>query len=1042
MQRVASLRVLSTQYLVLHTLWIRPATVALLLLAAIAAIGAEPRGPGHAKGSGVNCGQSPPAGKIQAAIDSRPPGPEPRRAEFGLDRRIPWTTSRLVGSPDPPPKYVAERVFPSLVFEAPCEMAAIPGTNRLVVVEVNGKLFSFENRPEASDIKRDLFADLKPIDPKFHLVYGIAFHPKFAENRYCYVSYVLQPKTPEGTRVSRFKVTATDPPRLDLASEEIVITWISGGHNGAHLQFGPDGCLYISSGDGGESFPPDGRNTGQDNSDLLANILRIDVDHPEPGKLYRIPADNPFVNLPGARGEIWAYGLRNPWKMCFDPADGSLWVGDVGWEMWEMIYKVERGGNYGWSIVEARQPVHQERERGPTPILPPTMEHSHIEARSITGGYFSQTTRLPELRGAYIYGDYVTGKIWAVRHEGGNVKSREELVDTPLQIVSFGLDPAGEVYIVDHPGGGIYRLAANPRQEANRDFPKKLSETGLFASTEKHEPAPGVIPYSINAEPWADGTTAERFVALPGESQLGLYKKTDIQIGYIAGEWEFPSGGVLAKTVSIETEPGNPASRRRLETQILQYDVDTWRAYNYLWNEDQTDATLAPDEASDRGLVIKDAESPGGQRRQTWHHASRTECILCHTTRAGSIHGFRQPQLAKEHEYGGSLADQLRTLDHIGLFAEPLPAKIEAFADPHDDSADLTARARSYLHVNCGHCHRRGGGGSSFFDVNYAHTLEKTSLLGTRPTQGTFGIHGAQIVAPGDPYRSVLYYRIAKLGHGRMPQFGSQVVDRRGTKLIHDWIASLPPAADDPAAGSVARLRAEERAAIEALTSAREVGDAVAAAIDRLLTAPSGALQLLMALEDHRLAEPVEQLAITRGTAHADPVIRDLFERFVPEDQRVKRLGTAIKPEAILALTGDASRGRQLFFQAASVQCRNCHKIGNEGKPLGPELTTIGKKLDRAKLLESILQPSLAIEPQFATYLVETTDGLVHTGLLLRRTDAEVALKQADGKEIVIPAADIERFAPQQKSLMPDLLLQEMTAQEVADLLEFLGSLK
>jgi glucose/arabinose dehydrogenase len=744
MQRTARCQILSTGYLVLTTPYFRLASCALLLPLFAAATAAEPR-----------------------------------RADFGLERRIPWTSSRLIGSPDPPSKYIAERVFPSLTFEAPCELVAIPGTNRLVVVEVNGKLWSFENSPLADKSERDLFADLKTIDPQFNLVYGLTFHPKFAENRYCYVSYVLQPKTPEGTRVSRFKVTETDPPRLDLASEEIVITWISGGHNGAHLQFGPDGCLYISSGDGGESFPPDGRNTGQDISDLLANILRIEVDHPEPGKLYRIPPDNPFVGTPGTRGEIWAYGLRNPWKMCFDPADGSLWVGDVGWEMWEMIYRIERGGNYGWSIVEARQPVHH--ERGAAPPDPPTVEHSHIEARSITGGYFSQTPRLPELRGAYIYGDYVTGKIWAVQHDHGKVTSREELVDTPLQIASFGLDRTGEVYIVDHPGGGLYRLALNPRQGANREFPQKLSETGLFASAADHTPAPGVIPYSINAEPWADGTSAERFVALPGESKLGVYKTTNIQIGFIAGEWEFPNGGVLAKTVSIETKPGQPASRRRLETQVLQYDVDTWRAYNYIWNDDQTDAMLAPDQGSDRQLEIKDPAAPSGRLKQTWHHASRTECILCHTTRAGSIHGFRLPQLARDNDYGGSLANQLRTLNHIGLFAEPLPEKVEPWPNPRDKTADLTARARAYLHVNCGHCHRRGGGGSSFFDVNYSHPLDKTSLLGTRPTQGTFNMLGAQIVAP-ETLTARLYYRISKLGHGRMPQFGSQVVDRHGTR--------------------------------------------------------------------------------------------------------------------------------------------------------------------------------------------------------------------------------------------------------------------
>src|SRR5262249_8856297 len=153
----------------------------------------------------------------------------------------------------------------------------------------------------------------------FSRIYGLTFHPKFAENRTCYVCYVLKSGTPDGTRVSKFRVTDTDPPRLDLKSEEIIITWKGGGHNGGHLQFGTDGCLYSANGDGGESFPPDGRNKGQDISDLLAAILRIDVDRKDAGRGYRIQPDNPFITTPGARGEIWAYGLRNPWKICFDP---------------------------------------------------------------------------------------------------------------------------------------------------------------------------------------------------------------------------------------------------------------------------------------------------------------------------------------------------------------------------------------------------------------------------------------------------------------------------------------------------------------------------------------------------------------------------------------------------------------------------------------------------------------------------------------------------------------------------------------------------
>jgi putative heme-binding domain-containing protein len=972
---------------------------------------------------------------------------EPLCAQTGRARREAWTTSRLVGSPELPKRFVTEPVFRNLVFDQPLEVVAIPGTNRLAVVEVAGKIYTIENRPEAETHEKSAFADITKCDPNFSRLYGLAFHPRFAENGYCYVSYVLKDKLPEGSRVSRFKVTG-NPPQIDLGSEQVLIRWYSGGHNGAHLQFGPDGYFYITTGDAGDAFPPDGRNTGQNIGDLEASILRIDVDRAEGGRPYRIPDDNPFVKHAGARGEVWAYGLRNPWKMCFDPADGSLWTGDVGWEMWEMVYRIERGGNYGWSVVEGPQRVHLERLQGPSPILPPAIAHSHIESRSITGGYFSQSSRLPELRGAYIYGDYVTGKIWGLRHEGENITWREELVDSPLQIVSFGLDQAGEVLIVDYPSGTFHRLANNPRQTANANFPKKLSETGLFEDTARHRVAPGVIPYSINAEPWADGTTAERFVALPGESKLGVYKTTNAQVGYFAGDWQFPDGAVLAKTVSMELEAGNKASWRRLETQVLHFDVDSWKAYNYLWNEGQTDAVLAEDVGSDRKLVIQ--QPAGGTRsvpttsgqQQTWHHASRTECKLCHTTRVGTLLGFRPAQLERQHDYGGTLADQLGTLEHVGLFAEPLAAKRDAWVNPRDDKAPLEQRARVYLHVNCGHCHTRGGGGSSFFDVQMRVMLARTSLIGSRPTQGTFGILGAEVVAAGDPSRSLLYYRMSKLGHGRMPQFGSQVVDLRGTRLMHEWIASIVPMTDDAARGTIQRLRKEEQAA---LASLKELANDLRGAekpLARLLSSPSAALQLADAIASGQLPISVQRVAIERGAAQSEPAIRDLFERFIPEEQRVKRLGTDIRPEEILAIAGDAARGRELFLNIAGVQCKNCHKVGDQGQALGPDLTQIGKKLDKTKLLESILEPSKTIDPQYVGYLIETKEGEVLTGLLVKRTDGEVVLKQADNKEVRMSAGQIERMAPQQKSLMPDLLLRDLTTQQVADLLAFLAGLK
>jgi putative heme-binding domain-containing protein len=234
------------------------------------------------------------------------------------------------------------------------------------------------------------------------------------------------------------------------------------------------------------------------------------------------------------------------------------------------------------------------------------------------------------------------------------------------------------------------------------------------------------------------------------------------------------------------------------------------------------------------------------------------------------------------------------------------------------------------------------------------------------------------------------------------------VVDEAGLKLVHDWIASLPP---------------KDESKTTPLPESPS------------LSTPGSALRSIS-------QQSVTKSLIDTGLAHEDPLIRDLFERFLPEEQRVKRLGTAVHAADILALKGDVSRGRELFAKASGVQCRNCHRVGEEGKAFGPDLTQIGKKLDRAKLLESILEPSKTIDPQFVTQLLETTDGRVISGLLVKRTVLATTIKTADGKEVTVPNREIEQAVTQQQSLMPDLLLREMTAAQVADLLEYMSSLK
>lgn len=971
--------------------------------------------------------------------------PKPPAAPGGADRpmtRVPWTTSRIRGTPEPPHPFLVERAFPKLTFKNPLLTARIPGTDRLFVGEQAGKIYSFPNDDtvERADLFADLARDLSSWDKSkvkgVGALYGLAFHPDFSQNRYCYICYVLDSvkngeQLPDGSRVSRFTVSDTSPPRLEPRSEKVLLTFLAGGHNGGDLHFGPDGMLYISTGDATSPNPPDALDTGQDCSDLLSSILRIDVNREENGRPYAIPRDNPFVGKPGLRPEIWAYGFRNPWRMSFDRATGDLWVGDVGWELWEMVYRVEKGGNYGWSVMEGRQPVKPEGRRGPTPIRPPTIEFPHTEAASITGGFVYRGSKLKDLAGAYVCGDWVTRKFWATKFDGDRLVWHREIAQGVQRIVTFGETKDGELYFVNYDDPGtLHRLVPNPAAaQKTSDFPRRLSETGLFTSTKDHTPAPGVVPFAVNAAQWMDHATAERLVALPGTTTARIYDSpVPIPGGFFSGEVFFPNDGVLVKTISLEQERGNPASRRRLETQVLHYDGTFWRGYTYAWNDAQTDAELVPASGSERALEVIDRDAPGGKRSQTWRFHSRTECLTCHNPWAGHTLAFTYPQLDRN--------GQVSALRQAGLI-ELLPHddhKAQGFrpprhlTDPYAENADRNERARSYLHVNCGHCHRFGGGGTADLELRYGPALEQMKVLEVRPTQGSFEIANAQIIAAGDPYRSVLYYRLAKLGRGRMPHLGSEVVDDRGLRLVREWIQGLPG-------------RRDERRLLEQLAHSNRSAER-AAAIDRLLSSTSSALMLAEAMGDGRLPKRAQAEVLARVTPRTEPQVRDLFERFLPPEQRVKRLGSVIRPEQILSLMGDPARGRELFLKSATLQCLNCHKFQGQGHEVGPDLAQVGKRLTRSQVLESLLEPSKTIEPAYVAYLLETTDGRFLTGLVVSRTDREVVLRLAEGKEERVPAAKVERLVPQSKSLMPDLLLRDLTAEQAADLVAFLASLK
>lgn len=717
--------------------------------------------------------------------------PKSVRKPYGMEKRVPWTTSRIAGSPDPPAPYRLENAFPGLRFDEPLAMTFDAASNRFFVAERFGKIFSFVNDPATS--KKDLVVDIG------RTVYGLALHPRFPANGQFFVTSIVDPAnpSPQGTRVARYTT------RGGKQSEEILIEWPSGGHNGGCLRFGPDGFLYIVAGDG--SGIADQLETGQNVGDLLASILRIDVDRAEAGRRYAIPADNPFVGKAGARPEIWAYGLRQAWKFSFDRKNGNLWAGEVGQDIWESIHLIQKGGNYGWSVNEGRHPFRPQRPKGPTPILSSVVEHHHTEFRSITGGYIYEADRLAELKGAYIYGDYDTGKVWSFQWDGAKATAHRELADTQLRIVEFAQDAAGEVLAVDHIGGSIYRLAPAPPAPSDAPrFPRKLSETGLFTSTRELKPAPGLIPYSVNSALWSDGARKDRYMALPGESKIEYNTVTYPQPSPGAQPgWRFPDGAVMVKTFSLEMEAGNPASARRLETRLLRHELipgnedvgsHVWTGYVYVWNQDQSDAELLEAAGADREYVIKDAKAPGGERKQVWHFPSRSECTLCHNTSAKYVLGVDTLQLNRDHDYGGVVANQLATLDHLGVFTKPLPAppeKLPRLPDYVDKRASLDDRARAYLHSNCAHCHRKWGGGNAEFQLLYNLPLAETGTAGVAPAHGKLDLPDPHLLTPGRPEQSMIYHRMGRLGLGRMPHVASNVVDRDATKLIREWIAKM-----------------------------------------------------------------------------------------------------------------------------------------------------------------------------------------------------------------------------------------------------------
>lgn len=613
------------------------------------------------------------------------------------------------------------------------------------------------DEPTTSDVFVDISDRVGREGPDEGLL-GFALSPDFAQTGRAYLHYT----SPGGRPVSVVSRFVRDPLRagLDPASEEVLLEVEQPyrNHNGGMLAFGPDGMLHVGLGDGGAAGDPHGH--AQDLTTPLGAILRVDVSSRDG---VRVPRDNPFVtSATGARPEILAYGFRDPWRFSFDRATGELWVGDVG-ALRQEVSVVERGGNHGWPAREGFDVVDEGVfVRGP--LVAPLFVYGRELGASVTGGYVYRGERLPELVGAYVFGDRTSGHVWTLeRDEAGGVTARLAL-RSGKGITSFGEDDDGELYVLSLDGAVSRVVAGDGERAARLDWPERLSDTGLFDVIVKRVMRADALAYDVDVEGWADGARVTRHVVLPDGARLGVRAQ---------GAWDVPVGARLVQTLSVRDGPLD----RPLETRVVERVDDGWRAATYVWRRSRRDADLVPE---GRQFERRDAE----RGLVTWHAPSATECRACHHAERGFVLGLTSAQLGAEQVdawLGDGLAERL----------DDAAAPVAPLSSPRAGETPTAARARAALAVQCAHCHRPDGPADASFDVRRDVPLDATGLVDARPRHGAFGLRDARLVAPGRPDASVVLHRMATLGDGRMPRLASQVVDEASVAAVRAWITEV-----------------------------------------------------------------------------------------------------------------------------------------------------------------------------------------------------------------------------------------------------------
>jgi uncharacterized repeat protein (TIGR03806 family) len=739
------------------------------------------------------------------------------RAETGLQRVTPSGVKMpLVPGAGVETEYVVEsEAFPGLEFRDPVAIVSAPDEpNRLYIVERQGRIILIKdlNNPTREvfmDISERVNSNYTETETGAEGLNMVAFHPNHAQNGYFYVVYTHRAGGTNFNRLSRFGKSSPD--RGDPASEDLMIEQpdTGYGHNFNDVKFGPDGYLYVAAGDEGDGRGPgdEYENSQRIDKDFFSAILRLDVDlkrtnassnaHPALMGGYKIPSDNPYVGATSFNGEpvdpskvrteFWAVGFRNPWRLFFDE-DGTLYTGDVGRHEREEINIVRKGGNYGWAFVEGSG-VKSALGTPPASVTltPPVIEYPHgwgpMSGNCVIGGVVYRGTNLPGLYGAYIFGDYVTGNIWMMRHDGETATEWRKIAGL-YDVSGFGIDPRnGDILVckdkINGDGDGIYRLEGKGAN-GGPEVPETLVDTGLFANLRTLIPVDGFVPYEVNTPLWSDGAEKRRWFGLLDTDSIIQFDRS--------GNWTFPVGGIWIKHFEIELEKGNPESKRRIETRVLVKNESNSGLYGvtYRWGDTLDNAMLVPEEGASDTFMIND---DGIIRAQVWNYPSRSDCLACHTPSGGYVLGFNTAQLNRNHEYPLTTTNQIVAFRKAGYLDGPtnnlhtLPKMVAI----DDDAWSREYRVRSYLAANCANCHNPNGVERARWDGRITTKLPETGLINGELLD-PWGDVSNRVVVPGQTEQSVLWMRMSTRETGHMPPLGSTVVDDQALALIEGWI--------------------------------------------------------------------------------------------------------------------------------------------------------------------------------------------------------------------------------------------------------------